>query len=130
MSRLNLQAGLELNGQVRPRCTSTGSRFPTKSPDFPPVVRARVNISPGENKMLKVLLIGSIVSLTLVAAETAPTMAGVNIDIGGRHRISCREGANIVADAGYWRVRPIVCGGREYRYRGMRHHRMFAVTVS
>jgi hypothetical protein len=79
--------------------------------------------------MVRLFVIGSIVSLALVAAETAPSMAGVSIDIGGRHRISCREGANIVRDAGFWRVRPIACGGREYRYRGLRHHRMFAITV-
>jgi hypothetical protein len=80
--------------------------------------------------MFKAFMIGSIISLALVAAETAPSLAGINIEIGGRHRISCREGANIVADAGFWRVRPIKCGGSLYRYRGLRHHRMFAITVT
>jgi len=80
--------------------------------------------------MVKAFVIGSIMSLALVTTQAAPSMAGVSIDIGGRHRISCREGANIVRDAGFWRVRPIDCGGRVNRYRGLRHHRMFAITVS
>ena len=56
--------------------------------------------------------------------------AGVSIDLGiGGGRISCRQGARIVANAGFRRVRPIDCSGREYSYRGIRRGRMFEIDV-
>ncbi|MGE0283256.1 MAG: hypothetical protein AB7P20_21915 [Rhizobiaceae bacterium] len=68
--------------------------------------------------------------LGLLALDSGPSRAGVNIDVGiGGGRISCRQGARIVANAGYRRVRPLDCNGSQYSYRGFRRDNMFEISV-
>ena len=81
--------------------------------------------------MIRNLMIAAAFSLGLLTVSSGPSMAGVNIDlnIGGKGRISCRQGAGIVANAGYRRVRPVECNGSEYTYRGIRRDSLFNITV-
>ena len=81
--------------------------------------------------MLKTILVAATAGIGLMVFDASQSMAGVDIDvgIGGQYRISCRRGANIVANAGFRRVRPIECSGREYTYRGSRRDSIFSITV-
>ena len=83
--------------------------------------------------MFKNLIVAGALSLGLLALGSGPSLAGVDVDIGigggGGGRISCRQGARIVANAGFRRVRPIDCSGREYSYRGARRDNLFQITV-
>jgi hypothetical protein len=62
--------------------------------------------------------------LMMLPVATAPAKAGVNIDVnilgGGKGRISCRRGERIVENAGWRRVEPRNCSGRNYSYSGRR----------
>ena len=88
--------------------------------------------------MLKKLIVAGVLSLGMLGFGGAgPASAGVDVDVGiglgggygGGGRISCRQGARIVASAGFRRVRPISCGGRNYSYRGVRHGDLFRIQV-
>jgi hypothetical protein len=83
--------------------------------------------------MFKNLIVAGALSFGLLAVEPVPSNAGVDIDVGigggGGGRISCRQGARIVSNAGFRRVRPIECNGREYSYRGFRRDSMFRIEV-
>jgi hypothetical protein len=51
---------------------------------------------------------------------------------GGHHggwRISCGEGREKVRWAGFRKVRPIDCDGKNYRYKARKHGDWFVVTV-
>lgn len=72
------------------------------------------------------------IGLLMMPVATAPAKAGISIDlnIGGRGRISCGQGRRIVQDHGFWDVRPRNCGGRNYSYFGRRGGgRAFIITV-
>lgn len=45
-------------------------------------------------------------------------------------RMSCYRGANIVDDAGFYRVNPIDCGGASYAYTAWKHDHKFVVRVN
>jgi len=80
--------------------------------------------------MFKKFMVAGALSLGLLAVGSGPSQSGVNIDLGiGGGRISCRQGARIVSDAGFRRVRPLDCNGSEYSYRGFRRDNMFQITV-
>jgi hypothetical protein len=89
--------------------------------------------------MLKKLVVAGVLSLGMLGIGGAgPASAGADIDIGiglgggyggGGGRISCRQGARIVASAGFRRVRPVDCNGSEYSYRGIRHGDLFRIQV-
>ncbi len=95
--------------------------------------------------MLKKLIAAGALSLGMLAAGTAaPALAGTDIDIGiglgggyskpapryyGGGRISCRQGARIVASEGFRRVRPIDCDGKEYTYQGLRRGDLYRIEV-
>lgn len=83
--------------------------------------------------MIKNLIVAGAFSLGLLAVGSGSSLAGVNIDIGigggGVGRISCRQGARVVANAGFRRVRSIDCSGSEYSYRGVRRDNLFEITV-
>lgn len=96
--------------------------------------------------MLKKLIMAGALSLGVLGFGTAgQALAGTDIDIGvgvgmggyyqprptyyGGGRISCRQGARIVASAGYRRVRPMDCSGSEYVYRGTRRGDLFRIQV-
>lgn len=92
--------------------------------------------------MFKNLIVAGALSLAVLGFGTASqALAGTNVDIGiglgggysdpGRRyrRVSCREGARIVASAGFRRVRPLDCNGSEYAYRGFRHGDMYKITI-
>lgn len=83
--------------------------------------------------MLKMMVAaaGLSVGLLMMPVATAPAKAGVNIDIniGGKNRISCRRGARIVEDYGFNRVRARDCSGRNYSYFGRRKGKSFIVYV-
>jgi len=86
--------------------------------------------------MLKKFIVAGALALGLLGVGVAgPASAGADIDIGigvgrgGGGRISCRQGAHIVANAGFRRVRPLDCSGSQYAYRGFRHDNMFEISV-
>jgi hypothetical protein len=82
--------------------------------------------------MFKNFMVAGALSLGLLAVGPGPSQSGVNIDLGiggGGGRISCRQGARIVANAGFRRVSPLSCGGSQYSYRGFRRDNMFRITV-
>ena len=83
--------------------------------------------------MFKNFMVAGALSLGLLAVGAGPSQSGVNIDLGigggGGGRISCRQGARIVSDAGFRRVRPLDCSGSQYSYRGFRRDSMFQITV-
>jgi hypothetical protein len=74
---------------------------------------------------------GLSIGLMILPVATVPAKAGVNVDIniGGRGRISCGRGRNIVEDHGFRNVRPHNCDGRNYRYIGRRHGDTFIITL-
>jgi hypothetical protein len=72
------------------------------------------------------------IGLLMMPVATAPAKAGINIDlnIGGKDRISCGRGRRIVEDRGFRDVRPRNCGGRNYSYFGRRGGgRAFIITL-
>lgn len=46
-----------------------------------------------------------------------------------RRQISCRQGARIVASAGFRRIRPSDCRGSEYKYYASRRGDMYKITL-
>jgi hypothetical protein len=90
---------------------------------------ARKQLPAKEKKaVFKHFVVAGALSLGLLAVESGPSQSGINIDIDSG-RISCRQGARIVSNAGFRRVRPLDCNGREYSYRGFRRDDMFEITV-
>lgn len=86
--------------------------------------------------MFKKLTLAGALALGMLAVGSGPSLAGVDIDIGitgggggGGGRISCRQGARIVANYGFRRVRPMDCYGKEYAYRGFRRDSMYRIDV-
>lgn len=96
--------------------------------------------------MFKKLIVAGAFSLGALGFGTAgQALAGTDIDIGigvggggyyqpgpsyyGGRRISCRQGARIVASAGFRRVRPTDCNGSEYVYRGVRRGDLYRIQV-
>jgi hypothetical protein len=83
--------------------------------------------------MIKIMMAaaGLSIGLMMMPLATGPAKAGVDVDIniGGKHRISCGRGRDIVEDYGFWRVRPRDCSGRNYRYLGRRHGDTFMITL-
>ena len=83
--------------------------------------------------MIKMMMAAAGLSLGLMMlpVATAPAKAGVNIDIniGGKNRISCRRGERIVENAGWRRVEPRNCSGRNYSYSGRRHGDRWIIIV-
>ncbi len=56
--------------------------------------------------VFKHFVVAGALSLGLLAVESGPSQSGINIDIDSG-RISCRQGARIVSNAGFRRVRPL-----------------------
>jgi hypothetical protein len=86
--------------------------------------------------MIKMMVAAAGLSLGLMMmpVATVPAQAGVDIDInigggGGKHRISCRRGERIVENAGFRRVQPRNCSGRNYQYSGRRDGDRWIITV-
>ncbi len=95
--------------------------------------------------MLKNLITAGVVSLGVLGFGTAgQAVAGTDIDIGvgiggggyyqpgpsyGRGRISCRQGARIVASRGFRRVRADDCQGSEYKYYGREGRGLYKIVV-
>ena len=84
--------------------------------------------------MIKMMIAAAGLSLGLIMmpVATVPAQAGVdiNINIGGKKRISCGRGARIVEDRGFRRVRARNCRGDNYQYFGRRHGDDFIITVN
>lgn len=83
--------------------------------------------------MIKMMVVaaGLSVGLMMTPVATAPAKAGVNIDIniGGKKRISCRRGARIAENAGYFRIRARDCSGGTYTYFGRRNGKSYIIYV-
>ena len=95
--------------------------------------------------MLKSMaLAGALFFGLVIVGPVSSARAGTNVDIGigpggtydsgpyywpARRGISCGEGRRIVASAGFRRVTPVVCHGREYTYRGIRRDSMYSITL-
>lgn len=83
--------------------------------------------------MIKMIMAAAGLSLGLLMmpVATPPAKAGINIDInlGGKKKISCGRGRRIVEDAGFRRVEPRNCGGRNYSYFGRRHGDNFIIVL-
>ena len=72
---------------------------------------------------MMVAAVGLSLGLMVMPVATTPAKADINITIGGgggKYRISCRRGAEIVEDHGFRRVRARNCSGRNYEYFGRR----------
>ncbi|MGE0006752.1 MAG: hypothetical protein AB7S92_14300 [Parvibaculaceae bacterium] len=71
----------------------------------------------------------------LIAQPAAPAQAKVQIDITiggtlwGKGKISCRQGARLLRDRGYYNVSMRDCRGRYYTYRAWRKNRYFQIAV-
>ena len=74
---------------------------------------------------------GLSVGLMMMPVAAGPAKAGVNIDIniGGKKRISCRRGARIAENAGYFRIRARDCSGGTYTYFGRRNGKSYIIYV-
>lgn len=75
---------------------------------------------------------GVSIGLLVMPVATAPAKADINIDIdlGGKKRISCNTGRRIVEDSGYWNVRTRSCSGRYFDYYGTRdYYKKYVITV-
>lgn len=84
--------------------------------------------------MIKMTMAAAGLSIGLMMmpiVTTTPTQAGVNIDvnIGGKNRISCRRGARIVEDYNFYDVRARDCSGNNYSYFGRRKGKRFVINV-
>ena len=95
--------------------------------------------------MFKTIMIAGALALGMVfASPVGPARADADVDIGiglgggygsdpyvwqARREISCRQGARIVASAGYRNVRPVDCSGSQYAYVGRRNDRNYKITV-
>ena len=76
---------------------------------------------------------GLSLGLMMMPVATVPAKAGVGvtIDLGlGKNRISCRRGARIVEDYGFWDVRARNCSGDHYRYVGRKRNGKFVITLN
>jgi hypothetical protein len=76
---------------------------------------------------------GLSIGLMMMPVATMPAKADINISIGldGKNRISCRRGARIVENAGFWDVRARNCSGDHYKYLGRRQgNKRFVITVN
>jgi hypothetical protein len=83
--------------------------------------------------MIKMMMAAAGLSIGLMMMPVAvPAQAGVNIDIniGGKNRISCGRGRRIVEDHGFRNVRPRNCNGSNYKYLGRRHGDTFIITLN
>jgi hypothetical protein len=74
---------------------------------------------------------GLALGLLMMPVATAPAQAGIEIDLnmGGKGRISCYRGKRIVENAGFRRVQTRSCGGRNFRYTARRRGDSFVVVV-
>lgn len=83
--------------------------------------------------MIKMMMAAAGLSLGLMVmpVATAPAQAGVSIDIniGGKNRISCRRGERIVESYGFRRVRARDCSGGTYSYFGRRRGDTYIIRV-
>lgn len=83
--------------------------------------------------MIKMMMAaaGLSIGLMMMPVATVPAKAGVNIDIniGGKKRISCGRGRRIVEDYGFRNVRARNCNGSTYRYLGRRRGDTFVITL-
>ena len=72
------------------------------------------------------------IGLMMMPVATMPAKADINISIGldGKHRISCRRGAEIVEDYGFRHVRPRNCSGDRYKYLGRKRGDSFIITLN
>ncbi|MGE0009097.1 MAG: hypothetical protein AB7S92_26410 [Parvibaculaceae bacterium] len=64
-----------------------------------------------------------------VAAVPARADVDIDINIGGKDKISCHRGKRIVEDYGFRHVQRRDCSGRRYTYFGRRHGDDFIITV-
>lgn len=69
--------------------------------------------------------------LMMMPVATTPAKAGINIDIdiGGKKRLSCGRGRRLVEDYGFHRVQPRNCNGRYYKYIGRKRGDTFIITL-
>jgi len=86
------------------------------------------------NRMIRMMMAAGALSmgLLMMPIATAPAQAGISIDlnIGGKDRISCGRGRRMVEDQGFWDVRTRRCSGRNYSYFGRRGGgRSYIITV-
>ncbi len=72
--------------------------------------------------------------LAIPAIEAEPASAKVKIDIiigpGGTRSISCRTGANILDDLGYYRIVAEDCSGRTIEYRARRYGKKYWIEMN
>jgi hypothetical protein len=83
--------------------------------------------------MIKMMMAaaGLSVGLMMMPVATVPAKAGISIDlnIGGKDRVSCGRGRRIVEDYGFYNVRARSCSGRYYKYLGRRRGDTFVITL-
>jgi hypothetical protein len=75
---------------------------------------------------------GLSIGLLMVPVATAPSQAGLSIDLNlsKNKNISCGRARRLVEDQGFWNVRTRDCSGRSYSYFGRRGGgREYIITV-
>ena len=83
--------------------------------------------------MFKIMMAaaGLSIGLMMMPVATAPARADVNIDINlNGNRISCRQGARLVWDNGFYDVRVRDCRGSTYTYFGRRKGKRYIIEVN
>ena len=78
-------------------------------------------------------LVFSAVAAIAPLAMSAPSHAGVNIDIfinPGPDRLTCRQAADRLYYRGYSRIQAFDCRGAVYGFEARRYHRWWIVEVS
>lgn len=81
---------------------------------------------------------GLSIGLMMMPVAPAPAQAGVDIDVniggggygGGYGQISCRGGARLVANNGFYDIRVRDCNGSNYTYFGRRKGKRFIIQVN
>lgn len=71
--------------------------------------------------------------LAISSADVTAVQAKVKIDLNigtGGGGISCKRGAYILADEGYYRIVPLDCEGRYYEYRARRNGKSYILRMS
>jgi len=83
--------------------------------------------------MIKMMMAaaGLSIGLMMMPVATVPAQAGISIDlnVGGKNKVSCGRGRRIVEDYGFYNVRARDCGGSYYKYLGRRRGDTFVITL-
>jgi len=78
------------------------------------------------------IALASLLAVPVIDASPANAKVKIDINIGGpgSRGISCRQGANILDDQGYYRIVAEDCSGRTFEYRARRNGKRYWIEMN